>query len=203
MNRNMTTLMRSFYERHVVEVARDLLGKVVFRRCAEGLTSGRIVETEAYLAEHDTACHSYSGINRKNATMFGPPGHAYVYTIHARFCLNVVTEPEKVASAVLVRAVKPLEGIEIMQHRRVRQRTIELTNGPAKLCEALQINRNFDGWDLTQGTQLWIAEAGGPEISSTDIGQSVRIGVTSAKDLTLRFFHKGNPFVSGPKRLRT
>ena len=199
----MATLGRSFYERHVVEVARDLLGKIILRRSAEGLATGRIVETEAYLAEHDSACHSYNGVNRKNATMFGPPGHAYVYTIHARFCCNVVTEPEHVASAVLVRAVEPLAGIEIMQRRRRRERAIELTNGPAKLCEALHIDRNLDGWDLTQGERLWIAEAGGPEISRADVGQSIRIGVTSAKDLTLRFFHKGSPFVSGPKRLRT
>lgn len=202
MNRNVVTLTRSFYDRRVVEVARDLLGKVILRRSTNGLVSGRIVETEAYLAVDDSACHSYRGVNRKNATMFGPPGHAYVYTIHARFCFNVVTEPANVASAVLVRAVEPLAGIEIMQRRRKRQRPIELANGPAKLCEALRIDRELDGWDLTQGRKLWIAEANRCEISNSDIGQSARIGVTSAKDLALRFFQKGNPFVSGPRRLR-
>ena len=199
----MVTLARSFYDRHVVEVARDLLGKVILRRSPDGLVSGRIVETEAYLAEADSACHSHKGLNRKNAAMFGPPGHAYVYTIHARFCFNVVTEPENVASAVLIRAVEPLVGIEIMQRRRRRQRATEFVNGPAKLCEALDIDRRLDGWDLTRGRKLWISETDGCDIPSSDTGQSVRIGVTSAKDLALRFFHKGNPFVSGPKRLRT
>jgi DNA-3-methyladenine glycosylase len=89
-----------------------------------------------------------------------------------------------------------------MQRRRQRQRAVELTNGPAKLCEALQVDRSFDGWDLTQGERLWIADSGDPKVSTAEIGQSVRIGVTSAEDLALRFYHKGNPFVSGPKRLR-
>jgi DNA-3-methyladenine glycosylase len=135
--------------------------------------------------------------------MFGPPGHAYVYPIHARYCFNVVTEPADVASAVLVRAVAPLDGISLMKERRTRSRLAEITNGPAKLCEAFDIDRALDGWDLTLGDRFWIEEDGSFDLGQFDIGRSERIGVTSAHDMTLRFFVKGNAFVSGPKRLRT
>jgi DNA-3-methyladenine glycosylase len=196
-------LQRSFCDRQVIDVARSLLGTVLYRRTVEGLVSGRIVETEAYLAEGDSACHSAGGKSRKNATMFGPPGHAYVYPIHARVCFNVVTQARGVASAVLIRAVEPLQGIDLMQRRRGHDRATELANGPAKLCEAFRIGRELDGWDLTRGSRLWIVTSYECQEVSLDIGRSVRIGVTSAKDLMLRFYERGNPFVSGPKRLRT
>jgi DNA-3-methyladenine glycosylase len=194
---------RSFCDRPVVDVARELLGKILNRRTTGGLLRGRIVETEAYLAAGDAACHAARGKTRKNATMFGPPGCAYVYSIHAKYCFNVVTEARGVASAVLVRAVEPLQGIDRMRHRRGRDGIAELTNGPAKLCQAFQIARTLDGWDLTRGTRLWIAEPNDGEALPFDIGQSSRIGVTSAEDLPLRFYVRDNEFVSGPKRLRS
>jgi DNA-3-methyladenine glycosylase len=195
-------LPQSFYDRPVVEVARDLLGKLLFRRTPDGLVCGRIVETEAYLAADDTASHSARGRNRKNASMFGPPARAYVYPIHARYCVNVVTQAPGVASAVLIRAVEPVQGVPLMQRRRGRTRVEQLANGPAKLCEAFQIDRELDGWDLTLGTRLWLAVGADQSLPPEQIGNSPRIGVTSADHLLLRFYARENAFVSGPKRLR-
>jgi DNA-3-methyladenine glycosylase len=196
-------LHRSFCNREPVDVARELLGKILARRTARGLLRGRIVETEAYLAQGDSACHAARGRTRKNATMFGPPGCAYVYSIHARYCFNVVTQARGVASAVLIRAVEPLQGLEQMRRHRKRDGIAELTTGPAKLCEAFQITRTLDGWNLTRGARLWITDPSHGATPSIDIGCSPRIGVTSAEDLMLRFFVRDNPFVSGPKRLQT
>lgn len=195
-------LPREFYDRDPVEVAQELLGSVLIHQTDEGLVTGRIVEAEAYLAQDDSACHASRGRTRKNASMFGPPGRAYVYPIHARYCFNVVTEPEEVASAVLVRAVEPLDGIPLMKQRRARNRVVEMASGPAKLCEAFDIDRDLDGWDLTRGEQFWIEKDGDSDLGPWAVGCSKRIGVTSAHDLALRFFFKGNAFVSGPKRLR-
>jgi DNA-3-methyladenine glycosylase len=196
-------LPRDFYDRNPVEVAQQLLGKILVHQTDESLVTGRIVETEAYLAESDSACHASRGRTRKNATMFGPPGHAYVYSIHARYCFNVVTEPEDVASAVLVRAVEPQAGIPLMQQRRGRDGLLEIASGPAKLCEAFGIDRQLDGWDMTVGSEFWIEGDCGSDIGHIRIGRSTRIGVTSAHDLMLRFYIRDNAFVSGPKRLRT
>jgi DNA-3-methyladenine glycosylase len=191
-------LPRTFYARDVVAVGRDLLGKQVIRVTAEGLVAGRIVEVEAYLAADDSANHAARGLNRRNASMFGPPGHAYVYAIHSRWCLNAVTEPEGVPSAVLIRAVEPLAGLELMQQRRHGPPARDLARGPARLCEAFGIDRRLDGWDLTRGEQLWISAAAGEPIDAAEIGTSKRVGVTSAHDLPLRFFVRGSPYVSKP-----
>lgn len=202
MSRRQPTLPRDFYDRLVIDVARGLLGKLLVRETAAGQVSGRIIETEAYLASDDPACHAARGQTRKNASMFGPPGHAYVYPIHSRYCFNVVTEPERVPSAVLIRAVEPVSGVELMQARRRQDRLRELASGPAKLCEALEIDRSLDGWDLTQGRQLWIADTGEPGLEAASVGCSARIGVTSAENLPLRFFVRHHDLVSGPRRLR-
>jgi DNA-3-methyladenine glycosylase len=192
----------AFYDRDVSQVARELLGTLLWRSSRQGLAVGRIVETEAYLAADDTACHAARGKTRKNASMFGPPGRAYVYPIHARWCFNVVTEPRRVASAVLIRAVEPLAGIPLMQQRRGLVEQTELARGPARLCEALAIDRRLDGWNLSRGRRVWIA--GDPDGQPPDdlIGRSPRIGVTSAAELHLRFYVRGSLYVSGPKRWR-
>lgn len=195
-------LPREFYDRDPVRVAQQLLGKILVHQTDQGLATGRIVETEAYLAEGDSACHASRGQTRRNATMFGPPGHAYVYSIHARYCFNTVTEPEGVASAVLVRAVEPLAGIPLMRQRRGRDRLPEVANGPAKLCEAFDVDRRLDGWDLTVGDRFWIEQDRESTTTQLQIGRCTRIGVTSAHDLKLRFYIRDNAFVSGPKRLR-
>lgn len=195
------TLPREFYDRPVECVARELLGCVLVRRSRYGLCSGVIVETEAYLARDDSASHSFRGRNRRNRTMFGPPGFAYVYTIHARQCVNVVTQPAGVATAVLIRALEPVRGIALMQRYRSTKVDRDLCRGPARLCEAFQIDRCFDGWDLTQTSRLWIERPGHAE--ACEVAVSTRIGVTSAADKELRFFVPRNRYVSGPKWLNT
>jgi DNA-3-methyladenine glycosylase len=192
----MCPLPRSFYNRDVVEVARELLGMLLMRRSRRGLTSGFIVETESYLADGDSACHAARGKTQSNRAMFGPPGRAYVYPIHSRYCLNAVTQPAGTASAVLIRAVEPLEGIELMRARRGRHNLRELTRGPGRLCEAFDIDRSLDRCDLTKPQRLWICPHPDQEISDEDVQSSTRIGVTSAHELPLRFFVRSNPFVS-------
>lgn len=193
-------LERAFYDRDPTLVARELLGKRLCRRTKEGLTAGRIVEAEAYLSADDPACHAAKGCNRKNATMFGPPGHAYVYVIHARFCVNVVTEAQGTPSAVLIRALEPLTGIPFMQARRQRENLFDLARGPARLCEALAITRELDGWDLTLGKQLWLEADDSAEPHRISILSSPRIGVTSGHELHLRYSWADCPFVSGRRR---
>ena len=192
-------LCREFFDRDPIAVARELLGKRLVRVTQAGICGGRIVETEAYLAQRDSACHASRGRNKKNATMFGPPGHAYVYVIHARHCLNFVTEAEGRPSAILIRAIEPLEGIELMRQRRGTQRLLDLARGPARLCEALDIDRRHDGIDLTLGRELWVGDDVGADSTLQKILRSPRIGVTSAHGRLLRFYLAGNPFVSGRK----
>lgn len=197
------TLPPSFYDRDVTLVARELLGKVVVRRSRDGLCIGRIVETEAYLAAGDSASHSFRGQTKTNATMFGPPGFAYVYPIHSRYCMNAVTEERGRASAVLIRALEPLSGMELMQQRRGTDNLFDLCRGPARLCEAFAVDRSLDGWDMSRSTRLWIANDDTAPNQEFRLTRSPRIGVTSAKDSPLRFFIDGSPFVSGLKRLHS
>ena len=195
-------LPREFYDRDPAAVARELLGKRLIRASEEGLTAGRIVEVEAYLAEGDAASHSHRGLKRRNASMFGPPGCAYVYSIHARWCVNAVTESEGVGSAVLIRAVEPLEGLALMRQRRGMDEPRMLTRGPARLCEAFAIDKELDGWDLTRGRRLWIVEDDSLRPGDIEIATSPRIGVSGAEDLPLRFSAVGNQFVSRNRRRR-
>jgi DNA-3-methyladenine glycosylase len=192
-------LPTEFYCRDTARVAHDLLGKLLVRCSREGVTSGRIVEVEAYLPEGDPASHAARGCTRSNRAMFGPPGRAYVYPIHSRHCLNAVTRERGVACAVLIRAVEPVDGIALMQRRRNRESLLEVARGPARLCEAFAVDRRLDHWDLTRGKRLWICEASGAGLCDDEIGQSVRIGVTSAHHLPLRYFVQGNPYVSGSR----
>ena len=194
----LVVLARDFYERDPVEVARELIGKHLVRRTSPGLCSGVIVETEAYLAADDPASHSYRGKTRKNSTMFGRAGLLYVYPIHGRHCLNAVTESRGIASAVLIRAVMPSHGIELMRERR-QCRPLDLARGPARLCEAFAVDRRLDGWDLTRGTRIWIEQPDDAVVIDQQIVVSPRIGVTSGHGLELRFFLKDSPYVSGPR----
>jgi len=171
-------LPRSFYARPTVEVARDLLGKIILH----GEASGRIVETEAYLGIDDAAAHTARGITDRTRVIFGPPGHAYVYLIYGMHeCLNLVAEPEGVAGCVLIRAIEPVSGIA------------GATNGPGKLTQALGITRRHNGCDVTRGP---IVVSALPKVEPFEIGVSKRIGITKSADLPLRFYVKGNPFVS-------
>lgn len=192
----LTPLPRAFYERSTLDVARDLLGKLLVHR-VDGLLSlgtgalivGRIVETEAYLGLEDRASHASRGRTKRNAVMFGPPGHAYVYLIYGMYCcLNVVTESEGCPAAVLIRALEPIQGIDVP------------TDGPGKLCRATRIDRALDGADLV-GPDLWIADAGS---AHEPVLAGPRVGVDYAGDWATRpwrFQLGGNPHVSR-RRLR-
>ena len=183
---------------NTVELARFLIGKVVVHDLPAGRVSGRIVETEAY-PPGDPAGHHFRGPTPRIKSMYLAPGHVYVFFNYgAHYMLNVVSEPEETAAAILVRALEPLEGIEIMQGHRQTTQLLDLTRGPGRLAQALEINRRHDGVDLCENERLWLGDIGG---APRHIGKSVRIGISRAADRLLRFFERGNPFVSGPKRL--
>jgi DNA-3-methyladenine glycosylase len=196
-------LPRAFYSRDPRRVARQLLGKVLVRNASQPLTA-RIVEVEAYLGEADPAAHAAAGRTLRNAVLFGPPGHAYIYFIYGNhYCLNVSCEPDGQAGGVLFRALEPLTGIEGM----AKARGIELhgpkdlrllTSGPGRLCEAFGITRMRDNdGDLTSNkSSLWIGDDG---YRARGIAATPRIGITKAADMPLRYILAGNPFVSGPK----
>jgi len=190
-------LPRAFFARSAVEVAPDLLGNVLVREIDGHRLAGRIVEVEAYLGREDAASHAFRGPTPRNRSMFGPPGHAYVYLIYGvHHCLNVVTGPEGDGQAVLIRALEPLEGHEIMRFRRGGVPDRQLTNGPGKLCQALGIDRRLDGHDLCVGEILWLEPGPKP---SEPICAGPRVGVRGdalALERPWRFYLKDNPFLS-------
>ena len=188
-------LPRTFYDRPPEQVARELLGQWLVRQLGGQTLGGRIVETEAYLAEDDLASHSARGPRRGNASMFGSPGTLYVYPIHAKWCLNAVTECAGRGSAVLVRALEPLWGIERMRTHRGYNDLRRLTRGPAMLCQALRIDRAQDGIDLTGGGEVTILSA--PPLQPDEVTETVRIGISRSQEMPLRFFINGNRYVSG------
>jgi DNA-3-methyladenine glycosylase len=182
-----------FYARPAVEVARDLLGKTFVRRLGSTILSGRIVETEAYQGESDPGSHAFRGVSPRTQVMFGPPGRLYVYfTYGMHFCANVVTEEEGVAGAVLLRALEPLSGLELMERRRGRGKPIELCSGPAKLCSAFGISRSDNGATLL-GREFSIED---DQFEVGEVLSSTRVGLTNGKSLPLRFYIVGNPYVS-------
>jgi DNA-3-methyladenine glycosylase len=187
-------LPRRFYERPAIEVARDLLGKVL----SHGAAAGIIVETEAYLGGDDLASHSAAGITNRTRVIFGPGGHAYVYLSYGMHeCMNIVAEHAGTPGCVLIRALEPVEGLDLMRARRKKAHTgHELTNGPGKLTQALGITRRHSGIDLTRGDLVVLAPA---EPARFRIAVTPRIGITKCADLPLRFFIAGNPFVSGAR----
>jgi len=213
----MSILDKHFYMHSVEEIARRLIGKHLVTRIDGRRCSGRIVETEAYLSACDSASHGFKGLKKSNASMFGPSGTAYVYPIHARWCFNVVAGSEGEASAVLIRAVEPIEGLAKMRARRIGKSqtqagssdgfgevrragsAINLARGPARLCEAFGIDRQLDGASLIRRRKVWIERV--EENSAYQIKVTPRIGVTSAKNLPLRFVVQGCRFASGTKSL--
>lgn len=196
----MSPLPRTFFDREPVTVAKELLGKVLVHESIEGRAAGWIVETEAYLHKVDPASHSYRRRTPRVEAMFGPPGHAYVYAIHSRWCFNIVTQPPDVASAVLIRALEPMEGLELMKKRRRKDSMLEFCRGPAKLCEALGIDRTFNGHDLVRSSILYVTNERSNPIPRLQIVCTPRIGVTSAHDLELRYFVDGSRFVSANRK---
>ena len=197
-------LPRSFYEPSAKVVAPRLLGHWLVRQTEQGLSGGIIVETEAYLV-NDPACHGYKRETPRNRAMYGPPGFAYVYFIYGNhWCFNAVCQPAGVAEAVLVRAIEPTLGLEWMRGRRVVGKSTDLTNGPAKFCAALGIDRALDHADLCRAdSPIFIAENSHRAKSLRKLGPVVtttRIGITRAAELPLRFYLEGSAFVS--RRIR-
>jgi DNA-3-methyladenine glycosylase len=191
-------LRRSELPADTVKLARFLIGKVIVHDLPTGRLSGRIVETEAY-PPGDPAGHHFRGPTPRIRSMYLDPGHAYVFFNYgAHFMLNVVSEPAGIAAAILIRAVEPLEGVALMERHRKTIRLLDLTRGPGRLAAAFKIDRRHNGLDLCAPGELWLGETShrtGP------IGKTVRIGITRAAEKLLRFYERGNPFVSGPKRL--
>ncbi|MCS6768551.1 MAG: DNA-3-methyladenine glycosylase [Candidatus Nitrosocaldus sp.] len=193
-------LARGFYSRDTLEVARDLLGRMLVRVMDGIVLSGMIVEVEAYTRD-DPASHAYRGMTARNRVMFGEVGHAYVYFIYGKhYCLNIVARSRDVeAGAVLIRAVEPVEGVEVMMERRgnglkSRMRLEMLTSGPGRLTEALGIDARHNGLDLTVGGELYVEE--GYSISDDMVETTSRVGVVKGADRPWRFIIKGNRFVS-------
>jgi len=196
----LTPLPRSFYQPSAKVVAPRLLGHFLIRNTANGPCGGPIVETEAYLRD-DPACHAARGLTARNRVMFGPPGHAYVYFIYGNhFCVNAVCQKEGIGEAVLIRAVAVSFGEDFMRrHRPVRQAR-ELTAGPGKLCQALDIGQGLDGADLCDArAPLFIAQNRAVRkfrVEHGPIAGTKRIGITRAADLPLRFYLTKSEFVS-------
>ncbi len=192
-------LPQTFYEQDTITVAKRLLGCYLVHLEGEETTLGRIVETEAYLV-HDPAAHSFIGKTKRNSVLFGPVGHAYVYFIYGRhYCFNVVTGREGMGEAVLIRALEPLQGILVMRKRRRTQKLTLLCNGPARLTEALAITLSYNGISLFDGPlQMRSSESlpSSAPLGDADIVQTTRIGIVKARELPLRFYLKGNSYIS-------
>ena len=181
-----------------VSLARYLLGKLLVRELPEGVASGRIVETEAYVVG-DAAGHAYPGMTRRNRSLFLERGHAYIYLAYGSSCmLNVSSEARGIGAGVLIRALEPLEGVPIMRLNRGVERLRDLARGPGRLTAALRVDRSLDGLDLCRKGSLWLGRG---DHEAGEIGQSVRIGISRDAHRLLRFYLRDSPFVSGPKSL--
>lgn len=205
----MARLPRAFYARPTLQVAQDLLGKVLVHRIRAGLTSGVIVEVEAYVGESDPACHAAPGLTKRNEPLYGPPGHAYVYLNYGvHYLVNVVTEPAGVPAAVLIRALEPLDGISLMRQRRARTRTSrhlkrarrlsepELCKGPGNVTHAMGISLRENRLDLL-GNVLYLEDCGH---RVDEVAWSPRIGITKGTERHWRCYVADNASVSARKK---
>ena len=200
MPHKINKLKREFYNRNLLSVARDLLGKILVVKTDREVLSGKIVEVEAYNGDIDEASHAFRGKTKRNEVMFWEGGHLYIYfTYGVHFCANVVVGKKEKGMAVLIRAIEPLEGIPMMIKNRFGEKLIKnrklfnLTSGPGKVCKAMDINRNHNGIDLT-ADKIFILDQ--PKLKNNEICVSRRIGITRSVNLQWRFFIKHNPFVS-------
>jgi DNA-3-methyladenine glycosylase len=199
---NSRILSRSELPTDTRQLARYLIGKTLVHDTPQGRMAGRIVETEAYLVG-DAAAHSFRGLTPRNKSLFMERGHAYVYFIYGNwFCLNVSGDVEGVGAGVLLRALEPAEGIDLMLARRTGAKLSKLASGPGCLATALGVDRSLDGVDLCGGSPLWLGSPlkGGKKVA---IGNSVRIGLTKEAHRLLRYYERGNESVSGSLRLRS
>lgn len=190
----MKVLPYSFYCRDTVKVAKDLLGKLLVVKQDGISVGGTIVETEAYLGARDPSCHSAKGRSKRNAVMFGPSGHAYIYLIYGiNLCFNVTTGPEDSPEAVLIRALEPVEGIEVMRINRKQHNLYNLCSGPGKLVQALGMDMSFNGTSVVEGN-VRIYDPKTPV--SVNIVETTRVGISKAVDWPMRFYIEGNKFIS-------
>jgi DNA-3-methyladenine glycosylase len=179
-------------------LARFLVGKTLVHELSGAPLSGRIVETEAYVPG-DAASHCFRGMTARNRAMFGERGHAYVYLSHGVWpCMNVVGETPGIGAGVLLRALEPLEGIAEMQRNRGTERLLDLARGPGRLATAMGVTLALNGVDLCGGGSLWLGVLPG---RPAEVGTTTRIGISKEAHRPLRFFERGSPFVSGPRRL--
>jgi len=191
-------LRRSELPSDTMEMAEFLIGKILVRDASEGRSSGRIVETEAYPLG-DSSSHAYNGETPSRRSMFLEEGRGYVYfTYGAHFCFNVSSEPKGIGAGVLIRALEPLEGIALMQKRRGTTKLLDLTRGPGRVAGAMAIDRAVDGIDLCAEGPLWLATT---DTAVGSIRKSRRIGISREAHRLRRFYERGNPHVSGPRRL--
>ena len=191
----MEIIRKKFYERDPAIVAKELLGKLLVRKIGKLRLSGMIVETEAYYGQEDPASRAYKGKNKISELMFEDPGKALIYMVHANWLLNITCLPKGIPGAVLIRAVEPIEGIEIMLKNRRVKKIEDLTNGPGKLTKALMIDKSLHGVSVykeTSALKVYYFR----NIDEKDIGRSFRIGVSKDLNIPLRFYIKSNKFVS-------
>lgn len=175
-----------------------LVGKIVVRDSDAGRCTGRIVETEAYPLG-DAACHAFNGPTKRNRILFARRGHAYVYFAYGScYLLNVSSEVEGVGAGVLIRALEPLSGLDLMAQRRGTARTLDLARGPGRLAEALDVDLRLDGHDLCAPGALWLADDGATPLR---MGRTTRIGLSREAHRILRFYERGSRYVSGPRNL--
>jgi DNA-3-methyladenine glycosylase len=193
-------LTKQFYNKKTEQVAKKLLGKIFVKRFSDKLIAGIIVETEAYLSQNDKASHSFGGLTKRNKAMFNASGVLYVYQIYGiHFCCNVVTGKENIGEAVLIRAIEPIQNIDVMVANRFgrgnvsQKQILNLTNGPAKLCKAFSISKRENGINLLQD-EIYILDS--KDIPNNKIAKTTRIGISKSEELPLRFFIKDNLFVS-------
>ncbi|MFC1651655.1 DNA-3-methyladenine glycosylase [Patescibacteria group bacterium] len=187
-------LKRKFYARPTLIVAQDLLGKILVRRYGNKLIKGRIIETEAYIGKDDPACHACSGMTKRNKPMFGKAGHTYIYfTYGMHYCFNIVTEKKGFGSAVLIRSVKPLTEIDFIRKQRGKVNDKDLTNGPAKLCQAFALDKKLNNENLL-GNKLWVEDDGfkvkkkGLATAKAVVKKSPRVGIRDGLDKDWRFY---------------
>src|SRR5947209_14733206 len=194
-----TPLARAELPVDTVSLARYLIGKILVREMAEGIASGRNVETEASVVG-DAARHAYRGMTPRNRSLFLERGHAYVYLAYgSAYMLNVSSEITGVGAGVVIRALEPCDGIPIMQRNRQIEQLRDLARGPGRLTAALRVDRRLDGLDLCREGPLWLGRG---DHEPGEIGQGIRIGIAGDANRLLRFYLRGSPFVSGPKLLK-
>jgi DNA-3-methyladenine glycosylase len=194
-------LRRSFYEQETTELARVLLGTFLVHKTIDGVSVGRIVETEAYLGSADPASHAFRGPTKRNTSMFGPPGHLYLYFIYGvHWCCNIVSAPRGVGEAVLLRALEPVAGLALMRERRGVESERDLSRGPGRLVKAMGLGPEHDGADLVRGPLgIWDRASWSPPPGARwdePIDSSPRVGISRAAEMPLRFSLRQNPFVS-------